>query len=200
MRKGRPEKDILGFRYNKLIAIKRISARRYIFQCDCGNVKEITKYKVVFGEIKSCGCLSKKHGLSLHPLYGKWRDIKQRCSNTKCKAYRNYGAKGILICDEWKNNFLSFYNWAITNGWENGLTIDRIYNNKGYCPDNCHFVTLSENTSKTCRRKLNEIAVKVIKYYLAKGVYYRELAKIYKVDHATIWQIKNNKTWERVII
>ena len=200
MKKGRPENSIIGERFHRLVAIKRIRTNRLIFKCDCGVLKSINKYKVVHGEIKSCGCLYHRHGLLDHSLHGKWRDMKQRCNNPKCKAYKNYGANGVKVCEEWANDFIIFYNWSIQNGWQEGLTIDRIDNDGNYEPSNCQFISLSENTAKTSRRKLNEIAVKVIKYYLQKGVHFRKLAKYHGVNPATIWQIQNNQTWKSVTI
>lgn len=81
-----------------------------------------------------------KHGLTGHPLYSVWNGMKRRCTNNKDQAYYNYGGRGISVCDEW-HGFLPFYNWAINNGWEKGLTIDRKENDGNYEPDNCRFVT-----------------------------------------------------------
>ncbi len=71
--------------------------------------------------------------------------MKKRCENPNCISYKNYGGRSISVCDEWKSDFMSFYDWAITNGYEDGLEIDRKNNNEGYLPDNCHFVTKKEN-------------------------------------------------------
>lgn len=69
--------------------------------------------------------LGDKHGLSKHPLHNVWHGIKCRCYGKSSKGYNNYGALGVIMCDEWKNNFKSFYDWAISNGWEKGLQIDK---------------------------------------------------------------------------
>ncbi len=81
-----------------------------------------------------------KHGLSKHPLRPVWSDIKQRCYNKKNKNYKYYGERGIIICDEWKNNLEKFIDWAIKNGWESGLTIERIDVDKNYEPSNCTWI------------------------------------------------------------
>lgn len=78
-------------------------------------------------------------------LYHRWIDIKRRCLDNRRAMYKYYGAKGITICDEWKNDFMIFYTWSIDNGYKENLQIDRIDNNKGYSPDNCRWVTSSEN-------------------------------------------------------
>jgi hypothetical protein len=74
--------------------------------------------------------------------------MKRRCYDPKRKAYINYGGRGIFVCDEWKNDVSKFIQWALGNGYQKGLTIDRIDNDKGYSPDNCQFLTLSENSAK----------------------------------------------------
>lgn len=84
-----------------------------------------------------------RHGLSHHPLNAIWRSMKRRCNNPSNASYQRYGERGIRVCTEW-NNFEAFYNWAVANGWHNGLSIDRIDNSRGYSPDNCRFVPRKE--------------------------------------------------------
>ena len=73
-----------------------------------------------------------------------------RCYNENNPFYKNYGGRGITVCDEWKKSLQSFYDWAINNGWIKGLSIDRKDNNNNYCPENCHWITVSENSRKNC--------------------------------------------------
>lgn len=85
------------------------------------------------------------HGLCRHKLYSVWIGMKNRCYNEKQRNYHNYGGRGIKMCDEWRDDFLFFYNWAIENGWQEGLQLDREENDKDYSPDNCRFITRKEN-------------------------------------------------------
>lgn len=79
------------------------------------------------------------------PLYQVWSGIKSRCYNPKTANYKYYGAKGIGMCEEWRNDFMSFYNWCLANGWQKGLTIDRYPNDKGnYEPGNCRIATMQQ--------------------------------------------------------
>lgn len=92
--------------------------------------------------------MSQRHGQSKTRLYGIFNGMKQRCYNAKHPSYEYYGAKGITICDEWLNDFMSFKEWAESHGYTDELTIDRIDPKKGYSPDNCQWLTINENASK----------------------------------------------------
>ena len=83
-----------------------------------------------------------------HPIYGTWLGIKSRCYNPNHESYKYYGGKGVYMCEEWKNNFQTFYDWMIDNGWEQGITVDRKNNNKPYEPSNCQLITNSLNQTK----------------------------------------------------
>lgn len=140
--------------------------RKPLCKCKCGKVKRVWQTALNSGKSKSCGCLFKKemakrikersttHGLSRgtkdgHPLYVVWVGIKQRCLNKKTPNYKNYGGRGIFVCEQWKKDFFSFYKWSINNGYKKGLQIDRIDNDGGYEPSNCRFVTPAENLRNT---------------------------------------------------
>lgn len=85
------------------------------------------------------------HGYSKHILYKVWKGMKARCYNPNDIGYHNYGGRGIIVCDEWKNSAKAFVEWAFKNGWEKGLQIDRRDNDGNYAPENCGFITYTEN-------------------------------------------------------
>lgn len=98
-----------------------------------------------------------KHGMKHTRIYEIWCGMKKRCYNKNCKSYPNYGGKGITVCDEWKNNFLVFYEWSVKNGYKENLQIDRIDTNKGYSPVNCRWSTHTEQQ----RNRTNNIYIEI---------------------------------------
>lgn len=130
-------------------------------QCECGVIKIQILALLVSGATKSCGCLRKDittlksttHGFTKTDLYHVWTAMKSRCFNLKNNSFKWYGAKGIDVCDEWRNDFIKFRDWAILNGWEKGLQIDRKNNKLGYSPNNCRIVTCKAN----CGNKTNNV-------------------------------------------
>ena len=153
--------DYIGDKFGRLTIIadagkSKNNSYKVLCKCDCGNTVETLLCRLLSGNTQSCGCLKSqliakrnaKHNLSNTHLYRIYRGIKNRCYNTKDLNYKKYGAKGILMADEWlgENGFHNFYTWANKNGYyyeklPNGrskLTIDRINNDKGYSPENQH--------------------------------------------------------------
>jgi len=137
-----------------------------------------------------------------HPLYMLRYSILTRCYNAKQSEYNAYQGKGIQVCDAWKQDPISFYEWCLKNGWEKGMTIDRIDPNGHYEPNNCQFLTRTENNKKAMRQnpvlrnvKLNKEKAAEIRSLLSDGIPGSELAKRFGVCKSTIYNIKNHGLW-----
>ncbi len=148
-----PRIDLIGKRFGRLIVVNYRDRSHWHCLCDCGKKIVVRGADLKSKNTQSCGCLRKDmlttHGLTGHPLGSVRKDMIRRCYTKKSKAFKHYGARGIKVCEEWKNDFVSFYNWAIANGWKQGLTIDRISNDGDYTPTNCAFISKSKNCRKT---------------------------------------------------
>lgn len=160
--------DLTGKKFGRLKVIEYYGSNKngralWLCKCDCGKTKSVLGNSLLCGLTLSCGCYNKekaqkrrtKHSLSYSKLYKVWNGMKTRCYNKNFIYYCNYGGRGITICYEWLNDFEIFYKWAISNGYEEGLTIDRINNDGNYEPNNCRWITRAEqnrNQRKTRKR------------------------------------------------
>lgn len=156
------EIDITGKKYGMLTAIERVENYRtqgnyWLCRCDCGNTAIVRKYDLVHLKNHSCGCYQRKsakerhttHNKSKTNLYAVWNSMKQRCYNPNSKPYKNYGGRGIIVCDDWlgKDGFANFEKWAYENGYSENLSIERINNDGNYEPSNCSWATKSEQAN-----------------------------------------------------
>lgn len=157
-----------GDRFGRLVAkrrIRRADGKSYwVCLCDCGNYCTVEQYSLHTGNTKSCGCLQKEraseakrlHGMSNTRIHAIWSGIITRCTNKNRKSYKDYGERGIKMCDEWRDDFLSFYNWSMANGYDDSLTIDRIDVNGNYEPSNCRWIPKGEQSKNTRRNRFIE--------------------------------------------
>lgn len=151
-------KDLSGQIFGRLTAISLYrrdekSNSYWLCKCICGNESVVRIGDLTSGNTKSCGCYhteknarliaerNKTHNESGTRLYNIWRGIKQRCRYKRNVSYKNYGGRGIDVCNEWYNSYETFRDWALLNGYEDELTIDRVDNEKNYEPDNCKWST-----------------------------------------------------------
>lgn len=155
--------DLVGKRFGSLTVIKKCDERksskvRWLCKCDCGNYTTPITRRLTKGITTSCGCkrrLTITHGMSKTNLYKTWTSMKKRCFNPSEPCYGRYGGKGITVCDEWKDSFEAFAEWAMSHGYEEGLTIERKDYTKGYSPANCCWIPHDEQA----RNKSNNVRI-----------------------------------------
>lgn len=203
--------DFSGQKFGRLTVLYRVENdkngnSRFVCKCDCGKEKTVLSQCLRSGRTKSCGCFSreisainceklgrasKTHGLRSTRLYHVWNDMKTRCYNKNALNYNDYGGRGITICDEWRNDFKAFYDWAMANGYDENAprgtcTIDRVDNNKGYSPDNCRWVSVRvQNNNKRNGKPFTYEDVE----YKSRSEASRQLG----IPKTTLFQRKNKK-------
>ena len=157
--------DLTGERFGRLVCLERASNHKkqtvWRCLCDCGKTTEVQQGHLRSGKIISCGCYQRensrrkatKHGYRWEKLYFVWTAMRQRCKNPKNKSYRDYGAKGVTVTDEWAS-YAVFREWALSHGYKEGLTIERVDVFGNYEPSNCTWIPRPEQMKNT-RRTLN---------------------------------------------
>lgn len=152
-------KDLSGRRFGKLTVFLFGEVRNghayWLCKCDCGGTCYVRGSHLICGNVSSCGCSKGNitHGESKTRLYNIWAGMRDRCTNQNSQAYASYGARGIKICPEW-DDYKSFRDWALANGYSEDLTIDRINNDDGYSPKNCRWATALQQASNTRKTRL----------------------------------------------
>lgn len=199
--------DLTGQKFERLIVIKRVENNKFnqtqwLCKCDCGNNVIVTTNSLKSKNTKSCGCLKKEqdkiniakkiHNMSNTRLYNIWKHMKNRCNCSTNKRHKFYYDKGIKVCQEWENDFINFYNWAMQNGYKEDLTIDRIDNNKGYSPENCRWANyIQQNNNQS-----NNIKIE----YKNKQYTLKELSRQYNIKRCTLYdRLKRGWNIERIL-
>lgn len=192
--------DLTSQKFGRLKVLQFIEIRKHhsywLCKCNCGNITEASNSSLRTGKVKSCGCLRKEvtrqnaiktkttHHLANTRIYNVWRSMKKRCYLKTHKAYKDYGGRGIKVCNEWKNDFMCFYNWAIINGYKEDLTLDRIDVNGDYEPNNCRWVDwkIQQNNRR------DNIHIQ----YNGENKTVYEWANEFNIKYCTLWwRIKN---------
>lgn len=153
--------DLTGLVFDRLTVIKRCGTKvfpsgqkrpLYLCKCECGNEVTVLSSNLNRGNTKSCGCLAidcrTSHNQWGDKIYKCWDNMRSRCYNPNATGYKNWGGRGIRVCDEWRNNYEAFYNYVseLPHFMEDGYTLDRINVNGNYEPDNVRWATRYEQT------------------------------------------------------
>lgn len=186
--------DLTGKQFGKLTVVKldKVIGRKsyWICECECGTIKSVRGDTLKV--ITSCGCVKRQqdiinlsiennHNMTHHPLYKIWNAVRSRCENPNNSSYKDYGGRGIQLCDEW-HDVCAFISWAENNGWKNGLTIERKDVNDNYCPENCEWIPMKyqvRNRRNTVRFTIDGIEDSLINWAEKFGVPYRKVAERY---------------------
>ncbi|BCG66439.1 hypothetical protein [Staphylococcus phage vB_SsapH-Golestan101-M] len=197
-------KDMTNYKFNGCVVLKRAENKGknvcWLCRCYCGVEFVVRATDIRTGNTKSCGCLNRKlagdrarkHGNRNSRLYNIWNNMKMRCSNPNSVNFKNYGARGISVCDEWFNSFENFYKWAMGNGYNDTLTLDRIDNDKGYKPSNCKWADYTHQERN--RRNNHILEYNNEKYSIA------EWSDITGIPYSTLWsRIKKGWSVEKAL-
>ena len=159
--------DLTGKRFGRLVALSPYRKDGIFYwkcKCDCGKYHDVLAGHLTSGKILSCGCLrsdvssvnTRTHGISKTRIYKIWKGMKYRCYAPQSPVFKDYGGRGIKVCDAWLNNPEAFYNWSVSHGYKDGLTVDRINVDGDYSPENCRWTDYKTQANNTRRNVLVE--------------------------------------------
>lgn len=195
--------NLIGQKFERLTVIGLMpnSKKHYICKCDCGKEVLVYESRLICGKTKSCGCLNDekrkllpqytiKHGMTNTILYSKYCSMKERCHNPNYVYYHRYGGRGIKICKEWEESFEAFVKWAYENGYDENKTkyeqtLDRIDNDKDYCPENCKWSSQKEQV----KNRSNSTHI----IYNGEDLNCTEFARKYNIDSEAFVRRRHRK-------
>lgn len=185
-----------------MLLVKRLNEKdkngkyKYLFKCpacDSEVIKQLSNGK----RDKTCGCVLTprrtitKENKRIHQC---WTNMKTRCNNSNYKKSHRYKERGITVCKEWEN-FTNFLKWSVSSGYKENLTLDRIDNDKGYSPDNCRWVTNTENIRNSSATKLNKDKILLIKKLRKENVSTKEISIMFSISQRQVYNIINDRHW-----
>lgn len=187
--------EMVGKRYGMLTVLSAFARKNrpdgLMVRCDCGVEKATCARSVSRGRTVSCGCAQRRsatrHGLSNHPEYSRWNGMIERCYRPSVKSYEFYGARGVDVCQEWRDSPEYFIEWAERNGAAPGKHLDRIDGKRGYSPENCRFVTPTENQ--------NNRSTNVVINAFGRNMTIAEAAKTYRLPYSVVVQRIRKLKW-----
>jgi hypothetical protein len=185
---------------------------REIFKTNCtvcGKERTVKFDKRLSGRCQSCATTENRKarlwcnrgtlsGEAHTRLYTIWKGMRLRCSSPATESYEHYGALGITVCDEWKNDFLEFKRWSEVNNYDDSLTIDRIDGKGNYEPSNCRWVTDIEQARNKSSVKLKKEQIPCIVTMFRIGMKDSQIAKLYNVGREAINKVRNGKRWSDI--
>lgn len=191
--------DLTGQKYGRLTVLERAENTKsgrtqWLCKCDCGKQTVVKADNLRNGHTSSCGCYSREtakirnttHNKTGTRLHGIWNGMRQRCCKDNCEAYKWYGGRGIKVCDEWLHDFQAFYEWSMSNGYKDDLTLDRIDVNGNYEPSNCRWATWKEQSINTRRNH-------IVKWQ-GKDYTISQLSEMFNIPYKKLWK-RINKGW-----
>lgn len=199
--------DLTGLRFGRLVVQHLADCggekagrtrRRWVCVCDCGNRVIASTQDLRKGDVRSCGCLKRDstikrmstHCASRTKLHNIWKAMRKRCRNEHNSDFAHYGGRGIFVCPEWDSSFEAFRDWALSHGYEEGLTIDRIDVNNGYSPDNCRFCSMKDQA--------NNRTSNVVVEFDGQSHTIKEWSEILGIPYSRLYmRLKNGWTIER---
>lgn len=175
----------------------------WICQCECkgeNSIRSLTRKELKFKMVKSCGCKPKESKYEIYPdmtiseEYRAWYSMRERCYNIRNQSFKDYGGRGITVCDRWLNSFVNFYDdMGDRPGRE--YSIERVNNNGNYEPNNCKWATKKEQARNSRNAKLSMMKANRIREFYWAGIKTKELADMFGVSKYTIYSIIKFETW-----